>query len=346
MSKAIYVKTSDTCNLHCDHCFTNGRNGGKVRWDVEATIAWIDDFIAHYPDDESITLILHGGEPLLAPIDDLEHFVAYYERRPNVGITITTNLVLKLDDRKLALLRRIGFVGTSWDVGVRFETPTQKALWEKNVELLRKEGIPRCVFVSVNTELVNMDILDFLNEMHEVGPENIKLERLTLDGNALRNPAIFPDNEVQDNWFVEVYRHYSDPQFHWNFSIGTLDIIEEKLNTQIVKTDTNCRNCEQNLVTMNADGTLAGCPNTAASRKHATINDDVDTFLTSDGRLAEITHELDFHPNCLQCDVFHLCGGDCHQLPWQGDRCGGLKNLLRYIKYGETNQIPITFIDG
>jgi hypothetical protein len=29
--------------------------------------------------------------------------------------------------------------------------------------------------------------------------------------------------------------------------------------------------------------------------------------------------------------VNDLCGGDCHRLPWQGDRCGGLKNTLRHL---------------
>lgn len=339
MAKVIYIKTTDTCNLHCDHCFTSGRDGGKVKWDVEATKHWIDEFMSKYPEDEFYNLVLHGGEPLLADMDDIEDLVATYEEMPNTNLTISTNLVYKLDDRKLRLLRRLNSVGTSWDVNTRFETSVQKRLFEKNIRILQEHKIPICLFVTVNQPLVDMDITAFLNEMAHLAPERIRLERLTLDGNAERNPHIFPDNEVQDNWFVEVYKRYSDGA--WPFKIVTLDIIEEKLDLQIVKTDTNCRDCEQNLVTMNADGSLAGCPNTAGSLKHAYTDEGVDAFLSSEGRLKEITDELTFNSNCLTCDVFHLCGGDCHQLPWQGDRCGGLKNLLRYIKSDRTNSIPI-----
>jgi len=315
-----------------------------VRWDVDAASRWIDDFMDHYGPDEHYRLILHGGEPFLAPMEDLERFVDTYSGRPNIGISITTNLVIKLDERKLNFLKRLGSVGTSWDVDTRFETATQKRLWEYNLALLKRSGLECCLFVSVNKALVDMDIDAFLDEMHRLGPERIRLERLTLDGNAERNPEIFPDNEVQDQWFVEVYRRYQERKTEWSFSIVTLDLIRKKLQTQTVKTDTNCRNCEQNLVTMNADGSLAGCPNTAGSNNFAHLNDGVDQFLTSDGRLEEIADELDFHPQCLQCDVFHLCGGDCHQLPWQGDRCGGLKHLLRYVRdeqYDHTRHIPI-----
>ena len=335
MSKAIYVKTTDTCNLHCDHCFTNGRNGGKLKWDRQATQAWVDDFMQRYP-EEPVALIFHGGEPMLADMDDLEAFRDHYIDNPLCYLTISTNLVYKLTERRLAFLKSLGSVGTSWDVDTRFETDTQYQLFLRNHALLKSQDVSTCVFVTINQALIEQDVDSFLDRMQELGPDRIRLERLTLDGNAERNPAIFPDNETQDWWFVQVYKRYKARQHELSFRIVTLDLIEDKLNTQVVKTDTNCRNCEQNLVTMNADGSLAGCPNSAASRSHAHRDAGVDAFLSSQGRTEEIVHELDFHPNCLQCDVFHLCGGDCHKLPWQGERCGGLKHLLRYISRGST----------
>lgn len=340
MTKVLYIKTSDTCNLHCDHCFTNGRNGGKEKWDVEKTIDWAKEFIAQYPTTEEILFIIHGGEPFLAPIDDMTRFLDAFSQYPNVAFTINSNFVFKLDEKKLAFLRRLDSIGTSWDVGVRFENDNQYALFKKNLAVLREEGLDYGIMVSVNKALVDMDIDEFLDEMDHLKPDNIRLERLTVDGNAERNPRIFPDNEVQDNWFLDVYKRYVQRRESLSYVITTLDVIEDKLDTQIVKTDTNCRDCEQNLVTMNADGSLSGCPNTADQKKHSKIDEGVDAFMNSDGRMDAITNELSFNPQCLSCEVFHLCGGDCHKLPWQGDRCGGLKNLLRYIKYGRENHIP------
>jgi len=30
--------------------------------------------------------------------------------------------------------------------------------------------------------------------------------------------------------------------------------------------------------------------------------------------------------------VFMYCGGDCHQLAWQGDICGAPKSLMKLLK--------------
>ena len=59
--------------------------------------------------------------------------------------------------------------------------------------------------------------------------------------------------------------------------------------------------------------------------------------------MARITKEMDYHPNCLTCNLFDVCGGDCHRLVWQGDSCPGLRQLLSYFKYGaaETKTIPL-----
>lgn len=331
MSKVIYVKTSDTCNLHCDHCFTSGRNGSKTQWDVNSTIQWIDEYRQSFDPNTPLMLIYHGGEPLLAPVEDLNRFMDHYVDDPLVTFTITTNLVYKLTEDKLNFLKRIGHVGTSWDLNTRFATPNQKKRWFDNMDALHSEGLSTCVFVAIDKTLVEYPIDAFLDEMQQSGTSRVRLERLTVDGNAERNPDIFPDNEIQDLWFLKVYRRYKERQAELSFTIPTLDLIETKVQQQIVKVDTNCRNCEQNLVTMNSDGSLAGCPNTAATHLHAHQADGVDAFLDSPGRVTDIVHELDFHPNCLKCDVFDLCGGDCHKLPWQGDRCGGLKHLLRHV---------------
>lgn len=337
--KNIYVKTTDTCNLHCDHCFTSGRHGGKVVWDVENTRRWVEDFISQYPEDEEHHLELHGGEPFLVPLDKLESFTQHFEGRENISIGATSNLVFKLTDRHIAFIKNVlgSRIGTSWDGDIRFETETQKHLWMKNIKRLKEEGVVIKLFVSVTSTLVNRDVGDFLSILSEIEPDEVSLERLTRNGNANDNLHIFPDNEVQDGWYLKLYQEYNKRQ--WPFEISTLETIKEKIDQNIVKVDTNCRTCEQNLVTINADGSLGGCPNAAPEHSHATISESAKDFLASEGRVSEITKELDFHPLCLSCDVFDLCGGDCHRLAWQGDRCGGLKKLLRYVKYG--NQISV-----
>lgn len=331
LNKTIYVKTTGTCNLDCHHCFTNGKNGDKTQFDPVGTATWVREFMAKYPEDTHYHMEFHGGEPFLVPVEKLKTFADQFVHLPNVSFCANSNLTFKLSEEVIDFIKDYfgGFVGTSWDPWIRWANDKQYSLWKNNLELLKSRNIGITLKVSVSRALLTMTPDWFIDQMESLGVEEVSLERLTCDGNAEVNRDIFPDNEEQDNWYLALYQCYK--RRRPLVSIKTLDIIEEKLKLNVVKVDTNCRNCEQNLVTINSDGSLSGCPNAAASLHHSHLSEGVDAFLVSDGRITEITNELTWGDGCLGCDVFDLCGGDCHRLPWQDGRCGGLKNTLRYL---------------
>jgi len=328
--KMIYVKGTGQCNLNCSHCFTSGRDGIRDRWDIEATQQWLLDYIKLKP-TEDYHFELHGGEIFLRPVKELKQFCKPFVNLNNVSIAATSNLVFKLTGAHIDLIRNEfeGYIGTSWDSNIRFENDKQYNLWLKNLKTLVDEGFKVKVFVSVTRHLTESDPNKFLDTLESFGNVSVALERLTLGGNAKKNIAIFPDNETQDNWYLSVYREYKKRKMSCN--IVTLDILETRLKTNTTKVDTNCRDCEQNLTTINSDGTLSGCPNTADEFKYSSLEDGVEDYLYSEGRLDRIAKELTPDAGCLACDVYAQCGGDCHQLGWDGNRCGGLKNTIRWI---------------
>lgn len=344
MMRTIYVKTTDTCNLNCSHCFTSGRNGGRTVWDLVATQKWIQEFMELNSKTDQYHLELHGGEPFLVPPFMLWDFVEPFKDMENVSIGATSNLVYKLDQDIVDFIKgpMRSRIATSWDGGIRFENQKQYDLWIKNIKYLKSIGVRIKLFVSVTRDLTESDVEAFLVHMTDIGADEISLERLTPDGNAQENTYIFPNNETQDLWYLKLYKAYKETGRTWPFKIETLDQIQEKVEFNVVKTGTNCRDCEQKLVTINADGTMGGCPNTAPTKNYSNVKESPKLFLSSEGRLNEIVKELNFNPMCLQCDVFSLCGGDCHQLTWQGNRCGGLKHLLRHVRSEkQSKRIPI-----
>ena len=91
----VYVKTTETCNLNCSHCFTSGSKGRKIYFDSVKTANWFNELDTS---DNQIHFEYHGGEPMLAPMKDLMGFYDITKKQWGDRCThgITTNLVFKL----------------------------------------------------------------------------------------------------------------------------------------------------------------------------------------------------------------------------------------------------------
>lgn len=72
MNYLMYLKTTETCNLNCRHCFTNGINGAKVYWQPHQVIDFVQRFRSHQGPDHTIHYEFHGGEPFLVPVAEMQ----------------------------------------------------------------------------------------------------------------------------------------------------------------------------------------------------------------------------------------------------------------------------------
>ena len=90
--------------------------------------------------------------------------------------------------------------------------------------------------------------------------------------------------------------------------------------------------CEQKIFTLNADGTIGGCPNSAPEDFYGHIDQNIVELLESPKRQHVIACELSRDPRCYECPVFMYCGGDCHQLEWEGDQCASARSLMINLK--------------
>jgi radical SAM protein with 4Fe4S-binding SPASM domain len=258
----------------------------------------------------------------------------------DITIGATTNLIYKLTDKHLHFFEKImgSLIGTSWDPVYRFKTERMYNQWLGNLKTMNDLNIEVKMFVTVTDQILNYDVDELIKLWDTFGVTEIAVERLTSDGNAVDNPHMFPDNRAVDKFYYDLYFAYK--RLKPNYQIGTLDTIETKFTTNNYRVDTNCRDCEQNLFTIDGAGSIGGCANGAQVEANGTLDDTVEEFLTSEGRMDRITKELDLNPNCLSCHLLDVCGGDCHRLVWQGNSCPGLRMLLSHFKYGETEIIP------
>ena len=138
----IYVKTTETCQLNCKHCFTSGINGRKIYFNPSQTAAWVKKLKTAYPKAE-MHYEFHGGEPFLAPVSDMEHFIKETKDLWDYSsYGITSNLVFKLTQDKIDFIKDSldNRLGTSWDSSIRFDNNKQRILWENNVKKLKALG--------------------------------------------------------------------------------------------------------------------------------------------------------------------------------------------------------------
>ena len=331
----VYLKTTETCQLNCQHCFTNGINGKKIYFNPEQTIEWFKKLHGDIPSFGGGTIIFHGGEPFLADLEDMylvwEEVSKLY---PMLRWSCSTNLCFNLTDEHRTFFSSVlkeGFC-TSWDKGIRFENQKQEMLWRKNLQTLVNDGHNITLNISLNRHLLEMDTTELVLWLDTLGVNWVQFERLTYDGTALQNMEIFPSNIELDNWFVQMHETYQTikPKYKDVLLEGVYSSINEGIHGGV-----RCRDCEQKIFTINADGSISGCPNSAVGNSFGSIRQSIPELLQSKGRINNITCEMQRDPRCYSCEVFDICNSDCHQLKWQGDICAAPKTLMRSLKFSE-----------
>lgn len=328
----IYLKTTETCNLNCKHCFTSGSGGRKIYWDHVAVADWLTRLSKHT--NSHVHLEFHGGEPFLASMESMQYV---YDNCKSLWKSqswgITTNLAFKLDQEKIDFIMGPlgGRIGTSWDPDIRFSSPKQYDLWRKNVATLIGLGVTVKLFVSVTTGTIKIEPIDLLEWVRDLGVQELALERLTMNGSARENIDIFPSNIDQDHWFLKMHQQSEEAGARSWFDNEFLENVYSKFETGFTNAGTFCRDCEEKLFTVNADGTIAGCPNSAPEECFGNISDDIETLFQNPKRIEAIACERSRDPRCYHCPVFQYCSGDCHQLTWEGNICGAPKSLMKSL---------------
>jgi radical SAM protein with 4Fe4S-binding SPASM domain len=331
--KLFYIKTTETCNLNCKHCFTNGINGAKIYFNPIKTAQWVNQF-----KEEECHLEYHGGEPFLAPLEDLYTFYNNIEIK-NVSFGMTTNLTFKLTKEKLRFIDEVlnKRIGTSWDEGIRWSNDKQYALWKKNVRYLTSNGYTIKLFISINKELIFRKPEEILLMIKELGITEVAFERLTHDGSALRDLSIFPTNKEIDDWIYDLHLATLKLGAREWLDNALLESIYDKFDSNLTRESTFCRDCEQKLFTINADGTVAGCPNSAPTDYYSSIDQPKELALSNPKRVCMIATEVQIDIRCTSCEVFDKCGGDCYKLEWDS-QCPAPKKLM-YGLNNKTNRI-------
>ena len=329
--KKIYIKTTETCNLQCDHCYIGDNRKVQGFFSEDLTINWIKDYIGFSNINErDIRFSFHGGEPLLCPLGKMQKVIDTF---PNATYDTTTNLCYILNYEKLKFIKdnfidkyetNRPFIKTSWDYKIRFHSNENKSIWESNIRLLLSEGVDVRVIICITSPLVSeLKPVELMEYLLSLGIKDIHFERLT--ENTTADKSLIPNYNLQDEWLLEFYNVSKDKMI--------IDMFEE-IKYACNHTFINCRarHCMRDVITINANGTIGGCPNSAISNYYTDISKPSSNIPNNDKRKSLIIIEQMRNVECFMCDIYEICNGDCHQLSWINGICASPKKLIRRIK--------------
>ena len=325
----IYIKTTEACQLTCKHCYIGDHRKKLALFDEYKTADWVKRFLDYHKIDEStINFSFHGGEPFLSPISKMRTFT---EAFPKGAFDTTTNLCYRLTDEFFAFVlgtfhdpeQNHPFIKTSYDYKIRF-TPCQLELWKNNISILTHHDIDVRVITCLTKPLIDeVEPVQLLDFFFHLGIREIHFERLS--ANTTDDKSLMPDYRKQDAWLTEFYEINRGTLFVDNFE-------ELEYACKNIHINCRCRQCMKNVITINADGSIGGCPNSAPNHFFTSIEEDPKELYKNKLRNELIHREEIRHIECYACDLYQICNGDCHQLDWQGDICPAPKQLIYAIQ--------------
>lgn len=323
MTKTIYIKLTNACNLKCKHCYNeilhNHSNMSKNI--LEKVIIYLKSLNTN---NEEIDIHLHGGEPFMYDISNIQYLL-YKTKNLNFKWTITTNLIYEITKEHLDIFKQMlpfdnnPFILTSWDYKIRFKDDQQE-LWENNVRLLKENNINvQPIICLTNILIKEKEPEEIFKYFTDKDIYNFNFERITNTGRALDN-NLRPYNIDLQNWLLKAYKLYEKNN---KLKIPLFEGIKQSINGIFL----GCRNrsCMNDVITINPDGTIAGCPNTC-DKKYGNL-DKIDTKIKEN----LINLEKQRSINCLTCKFFKYCNGDCFQLIFDETGCPGMKSIYSYI---------------
>jgi radical SAM protein with 4Fe4S-binding SPASM domain len=331
MMRTVYVKTTEACNLNCKHCFTGGDRPPRTFLDLEKTQDWISRFSKYISPDDEVHYEIHGGEPFLAPVDTLRAITKSIRdtKLEHISIGATTNLVYKLKDELLDfIVNDLDSIGTSWDAGIRFANEKQEDLWRKNLQTLTDKGLDVVLNISVSRAVVEMDCEELLKFIRDTKCYKVLFDRITLNGNANNHLQLFPSNAEINDWYLRMHEATEKLGARKWFHNSMLEDVYAKFENSFSACGTFCRDCEERNITLNANGSIGGCPNSAPEEFFGNIGMDIPELFNASKRIDVMVKERTRNDYCYTCPVFSYCGSDCHRLAWDGDVCASPRRLM------------------
>ncbi len=194
--KAMCLHIAHDCNMRCEYCFasTGDYQGGRMLMSAEVGKKAIDYLLVHSKGRRNLELDFFGGEPLMN-FDVVKEVVDYArskekEYNKNFRFTITTNGLLLSDDKIDFINKEMSNVVLSLDgrpcINDKVRkcvngAPASDIIVPKFQKMVKARG-DQPYYVRGTFTKYNLDFVDDVLYLHELGFDQISVEPVVADG--------------------------------------------------------------------------------------------------------------------------------------------------------------------
>lgn len=319
----ICIRVTEKCNLNCDHCFYKQKNSkDKCDLNYKDICLFLNKINSK---EKNNKFFIHGGEPMLSDLKILKEMISMF---PNNEWQISTNLCYKLTREKIEVFEKAKNIIISFDVGIRFKNIKNLLLWYKNIKILSKNNnIKIGLNICFSKQLLKHDPIQILFFLDKLNINFIQFWQIIPINNTHESKNIIANNSQVDEW---LYNFFLKIQKFKNIKCSNISAVEEGIFN--IFNSYYCKNCCNNSLTVNTDGTIINCSSDSINNIIGTIYDDAEYII-------ENIKNKKYHINkkCLYCKYYDQCGGWCRNIPWDNNcpypikLSEGIKNVYAFI---------------
>lgn len=325
----IIIKPTYSCNLRCKYCYLSNDTKLHTRlFDLKFTKCIIDQIkqMLQEKKQRKLTIIWHGGEPMLWGIDNYRAIFSYMQQELSeyeIQNSMQTNLSLVNDDWIDLFLQynvRVGFsldgiadIHNQQRVGIHGEPTFERII--ANYQRCKQRGMHiGCIVVGSKKHIGHISELYQFMRDEEIG---FKFNPLFSSGEAQNNIDEYGiTSEEYAQMAIELFDlWYNDEQG----KITESNFVEIASNIATGK-PSGCmfsQNCQDNFIAIAPTGDVMPCgrfcDDNLLHYSYGNLHDDSLVDIMSRVKKTEVYKRAEYiaDSECSKCKWYHICHGGC-----------------------------------
>lgn len=325
----LILKGTNSCNLRCRYCSLGDKSETQMMSEkaMDRAFAWFCCY-AKERHEKKVTIILHGGEPMLLPAMHydrvLERMLVQY---PDLDFTfrIQTNGTI-LTEAYLKLFRKYAFhIGISLDGLAQIHDSQRRDLFGKgtyslivrNIRKLQRENLPVSVLMVLTKPSLHAgyEYLDFFASQGI----SVKINPLLKTGEALLHEELCLEPGDYAEYLIGLHKYALEHETV--ICISPLEELQQAIIQEIVPVGCTFHGpCSYKFICIDQEGVVYPCGRFADRHRYSLGN--IYDGITKEGIVIQERLEArrgsELPEKCESCKYIKLCHAGCNAMTDEG----------------------------